>query len=57
MVGVFKYKALRVFKYQQLGWNLLPNEIKSSSSLEILRKSLYKYFLESYKVVHHFTIA
>ena len=25
-------------------WNSLPNEIKCSSSLEILKKSLYKYF-------------
>ena len=38
-------------------WNSLPNEIKCRSSLEILKKSLYKYFLESYKVIHHFTIA
>ena len=38
-------------------WNSLPNEIKCSSSLEILKKSLYKHFLESYKDVHHFTIA
>ena len=38
-------------------WNSLPNEIKSSSSLEILKKSLYKYFLDYYKDVHHFTIA
>ena len=38
-------------------WNSLPNEIKSSSSLEIIKKSLYKYFLESYKDVHHFPIA
>ena len=38
-------------------WNSLPYEIKSSSSLEILKKSLNKYFLESYKDVHHFTIA
>ena len=37
--------------------NLLPNEIKCSSSLEILKKSLCKYFLESYKNVHHSTIA
>ena len=29
-------------------WNSLPNEIKCSSSLEILKKSLYKYFLESF---------
>ena len=36
-------------------WNLLPNGIKSSFSLEILKKSLYKYFLKSYKDVHHFT--
>ena len=32
-------------------WNSLPNEIKCSSSFEILKKSLYKYFLESYKDV------
>ena len=33
-------------------------EIKRTSSLEILKKSLiYKYFLETYKDVHHFTIA
>ena len=38
-------------------WNSLPNEIKCSSSFEILKKSLYKYFLQSYKGVHHFTIA
>ena len=38
-------------------WNSPPNEIKCSSSLGILKKSLYKYFLESYKDVHHFTIA
>ena len=38
-------------------WNSLPSEVKCSSSLEILKKSLYKYFLESYKDVHHFTIA
>ena len=38
-------------------WNSLPNEIKSSSSLEILKKSLNKYILESYKDVHHFAIA
>ena len=37
-------------------WNSLPNEIKCSSSLEILKKSLSKYFLESYKDVHHSTI-
>ena len=36
-------------------WNSLSNGIKSSSSLEILKKSLYKYFLKSYKDVHHFT--
>ena len=33
-------------------WNSLSNEIKCSSSLKILKKSLYKYF-----DVHHFTIA
>ena len=38
-------------------WNSLPNEIKCSSSFEILKKSLFKYFLESYKDVYHFTIA
>ena len=38
-------------------WNSLPSEVKRSSSLEILKKSLCKYFLESYKDVHHFTIA
>ena len=38
-------------------WNSLPYEVKSSSSLEILKKSLNKYFSESYKDVHHFTIA
>ena len=38
-------------------WNSLPNEIKCCSSLEILKKSLYSYFLASYKDVHHFTIA
>ena len=38
-------------------WNSLPSEVKCSSSLEILKKSLCKYFLESYKDVHHFTIA
>ena len=37
-------------------WNSLPNEIKCSSSLEILKKSLYKFFFP-YKDVHHFTIA
>ena len=38
-------------------WNSLPNEIKSSSSLEILKKSLYKYFLKYYDHIHHFTIS
>ena len=38
-------------------WNTLPNEIKSSSSLKILKKSVKKYFLESYKDIPHFTIA
>ena len=38
-------------------WNSLPNEIKCSSSFEILEKSLFKYFLESYEDVYHFTIA
>ena len=38
-------------------WNSLPNEIKRSFSFEILKKSLYKFFLESYKDVHQFTIA
>ena len=38
-------------------WNSLPTKIKCTSSLEILKKSLRKYFLESYKDVHHFTIA
>ena len=38
-------------------WNSLPNEIKSSSSLEILKKSLDKYFLKSYNHIHHFTIS
>ena len=38
-------------------WNSLLNEIKSSSSLQIFQKSLYKYFLESYKDVHLFTTA
>ena len=36
-------------------WNSLPNEIRCSSNLEILKKSLSKYFLESYKDVHHST--
>ena len=36
--------------------NSIPNDINCSSSLEILKKSIYKYFLESYKGVHHFTI-
>ena len=35
-------------------WNSLPNEIKCSSSLEILKKSLLEYL---FKDVHHFTIA
>ena len=38
-------------------WNSLPDEIKCSSSLDILKTALYKSFLESYKDVHHFTIA
>ena len=38
-------------------WNSLPNEIKCSSGLDILKKALYKSFLESYKDVHHFTIS
>ena len=42
-------------------WNSLPNEIKCRSTLEILTSLyitvLYKYFLASYKVIHHFTIA
>ena len=33
------------------------NSLKCSSSLEILKKSLYRYFLESYKDVRHFAIA
>ena len=33
-------------------WNSPPNEIKCSSSLEILKKFLNKYFH-----IHHFTIA
>ena len=49
-VGTFQVSATRF-------WNSLPNEIKCRSSLEILKKSLYRYFLESYKVIHHFTIA
>ena len=50
---------LTLFKYQPLGfWNSLRDEIKCSSSLQILKKSLYiKFFFESYKDVHHFTIA
>ena len=38
-------------------WNSLPNEIKCGSSFEILKKSLFQYFSESYKDVYHFTIA
>ena len=56
-----KYKreseGARTFQVSATSWNSLPNEFKCSSSLEILKKSLYKYFLESYKDVHHFTIA
>ena len=38
-------------------WNSLPNEMKSNSSLEILKKSLYKYFLKSFDHIRHFTIS
>ena len=38
-------------------WNSLLNKIKSSSCLEILKKSLCKYVLEFYKDVHPFTIS
>ena len=53
-----KGKSARTFQVSATRfWNSLPNEITCSSSLEILKKSLYKYFFESYKDVHHFTIA
>ena len=43
---------LGLFKYQPLGFG-----IKRSSSLEILKNCLYKYFLKSHKDVYQFTIA
>ena len=45
-------KVLGLFKYQPLGFG-----IKRSSSLEILKNCLYKYFLKSHKDVYQFTIA
>ena len=60
LINLSKYKreseGARTFQVSATRfWNSLPNGIKSSSSLEILKKSLYKYFLKSYKDVHHFT--
>ena len=60
LINLSKYKreseGARTFQVSATRfWNSLPNGIKSSSSLEILKKSLYKYFLMSYKDVHHFT--
>ena len=60
LINLSKYKreseGARTFQVSATRfWNSLPNGIKSSSSLEILKKSLYKYFFKSYKDVHHFT--
>ena len=39
-------------------WNSLPNYIKKSSSLAILKKCLHNYFLDSYNNnIDHFTIS
>ena len=60
LINLSKYKreseGARTFQVSATGfWNSLPNGIKSSSSLEILKRSLYKYFWKSYKDIHHFT--
>ena len=48
--------STRVDLFRQLHWLPFFTKLRLIS-LEILKKSLYKYFLESYKDVHHFTIA